>query len=62
MTNKQIKNSCVDFFNVLKFSRFIAQPCSYRACLMLTIKVLRFLETSVVVITHRLTSVYYYNL
>ena len=27
MTNKQIKNSCVDFFNVLKFSRFIAQPC-----------------------------------
>jgi hypothetical protein len=27
MTNKQIKNSCVEFFNVLKFSRFIAQPC-----------------------------------
>ena len=27
MTNKQIKNSCVDFFNVLKFSRLIAQPC-----------------------------------
>ena len=25
MTNKQIKNSCVDFFNVLKFSRFIDQ-------------------------------------
>ena len=28
MTNKQIKNACVDFFNVLKFSRFIAQPRS----------------------------------
>jgi hypothetical protein len=27
MTTKQIQNSCVDFFNVLKFSRFIAQPC-----------------------------------
>ena len=28
MTNKQIKNSCVDiFFYVLIFSRFIAQPC-----------------------------------
>ena len=26
MTNKQIKNSFVDLFNVLKFSRFIAQP------------------------------------
>jgi len=29
MTNKQIKNSCVDFFYVLKFSRFIAQPCIF---------------------------------
>ena len=28
MTNKQIKNSCVNFFNVLKFSRFLAQPCT----------------------------------
>jgi len=28
MTNKQIKNSSFDFFNVLKSSRFIAQPCT----------------------------------
>ena len=27
----RLKNSCVDFFNVLKFSRFIAQPCTTRS-------------------------------
>ena len=28
MTNKQIKNSSIDFFSVFEFSRFIAQPCT----------------------------------
>jgi hypothetical protein len=28
MTNKQIKNSCADFFYVLKFFRFFARPCT----------------------------------
>jgi len=33
MTNKQIKNPCVIFFNILKFFRFIAQPCIYQSAI-----------------------------
>ena len=38
VTNKQIKNSCVDFVHVLKFSRFIAQPCTMKIiCILLPV-------------------------